>query len=123
MLKEKITEFDTNVWLINTGWSGGEFGVGNRIKLHYTREMISAVLNGDLDGATFEQDGVFGLAMPTTCPNVPDEILNPRNTWYDKAKYDAKANFLASAFNENFEAFANEASDEILSAAPNTLVY
>jgi phosphoenolpyruvate carboxykinase (ATP) len=123
MLKEKIMEFGTNVWLINTGWSGGGFGVGNRIKLCYTREMISAALNGDLDNVPFEQDEIFGLAMPTTCPNVPNEILNPRNTWQSRTEYDKKANFLATAFNKNFEKFESEASDEILSAAPNTLVY
>jgi phosphoenolpyruvate carboxykinase (ATP) len=123
MLKKKIMEFGTNVWLINTGWSGGGFRVGNRMKLRYTREMISAVLNGDLNKVTFEQDSVFGLAMPTTCPNVPNEILNPRNTWHDKSQYDEKANFLAAAFNKNFEKFASEASEEILSAAPNTLVH
>ncbi|NJN77274.1 MAG: phosphoenolpyruvate carboxykinase (ATP) [Saprospiraceae bacterium] len=123
MLKEKITEFGTNVWLINTGWSGGGFGVGNRVKLRYTREMISAALNGDLDNVAYEQDAIFGLSMPTTCPNVPTEILNPRNTWQNKTQYDEKAAFLANAFNKNFEKFESEASEAILSAAPKTLVY
>jgi phosphoenolpyruvate carboxykinase (ATP) len=123
MLKEKITEFGTNVWLINTGWSGGGFGIGNRIKLSDTRAMISAALNGDLENVSFEQDNVFGLSIPMTCRNVPNEILNPRNTWNDKAQYDEKANFLANAFNKNFEKFENEASEAILSAAPKALVY
>ncbi len=122
MLKEKILESGTNVWLINTGWSGGGFGVGNRIKLRYTRAMIAAALNGELDNTTMEVDSIFGLQMPITCPNVPTNLLNPRNTWRDKESYDEKASFLANAFNKNFEKFASVASDSILSAAPKVLV-
>jgi phosphoenolpyruvate carboxykinase (ATP) len=85
--------------------------------------MISAALNGDLENVSFEQDNVFGLSIPMTCRNVPNEILNPRNTWNDKAQYDEKANFLANAFNKNFEKFENEASEAILSAAPKAFVY
>lgn len=123
MLKEKMLECGTNVWLINTGWSGGVYGVGNRMKLRYTRAMISSVLNGDLDNVTTETDAVFGLEIPVECPNVPTEILNPRNTWKDKGQYDEKANYLAAAFNKNFKKFEEVASEAILSAAPRVLVY
>jgi phosphoenolpyruvate carboxykinase (ATP) len=107
-----------NVWLINTGWSGGAYGVGSRMKLSYTRAMITAALNGELNNVTFETHPVFGYAMPTACPNVPVELLNPRNTWSDKSAYDAQANKLANMFVKNFEQFANGVSEEILSAAP-----
>ncbi|TNE61388.1 MAG: phosphoenolpyruvate carboxykinase (ATP) [Bacteroidetes bacterium] len=118
MLGEKLHSTKANVWLVNTGWSGGSFGTGSRIKLKYTRAMITAALNGELDQVEYTKHRVFGLAMPTECPNVPAEILSPRNTWADKNAYDAKANELASAFIKNFEKFADKASDEILAAAP-----
>ncbi|MGB1039832.1 MAG: phosphoenolpyruvate carboxykinase (ATP), partial [Flavobacteriales bacterium] len=94
MLGRKIGESNVNVWLINTGWSGGEYGVGSRMKLKYTRSMISAALEGKFDSIDFKQHDVFGLNMPTTCPDVPDEILSPKNTWEDKNAYDDKANEL-----------------------------
>ncbi len=118
MLGTKMTENNVRVWLINTGWSGGAYGTGERMKLKYTRAMITAALNGELDDVTYETHDVFGLAMPTSCPNVPDELLNPKNTWADKDAYDAKANHLAEAFVNNFEQFADNANDEILAAAP-----
>ncbi|MFN0013342.1 MAG: phosphoenolpyruvate carboxykinase (ATP) [Saprospiraceae bacterium] len=118
MLGKKLRKSKANVWLINTGWSGGSFGVGSRIKLAYTRAMITAALRGDLDGVQYATHNVFGLAMPTSCPNVPADILNPRNTWADKSAYDAKANQLANEFVSNFEKFADEAKPEILAAAP-----
>jgi phosphoenolpyruvate carboxykinase (ATP) len=122
MLKKKILENGTNVWLVNTGWSGGAYGEGHRIKLNYTRQMISAILNGELNNVDMKADEIFGLNMPVDCPGVPNEILNPRNTWASKAAYDQKANFLAKAFNDNFKQFEKEASEEILAAAPNILV-
>jgi phosphoenolpyruvate carboxykinase (ATP) len=118
MLGKKMTENKVNVWLVNTGWSGGSYGVGNRIKLSYTRAMITAALNGQLDNVQFETHPVFGLQMPITCPEVPAEILNPRNTWSDKNSYDTKANDLANKFVKNFEQYADGASEEILAAAP-----
>jgi phosphoenolpyruvate carboxykinase (ATP) len=118
MLGKKMTENKVNVWLVNTGWSGGSYGVGNRIKLSYTRAMITAALNGQLDHVQFETHPVFGLQMPITCPEVPAEILNPRNTWSDKNSYDTKANDLANKFVKNFEQYADGASEEILAAAP-----
>ncbi len=118
MLGQKMKENKVNVWLINTGWSGGPYGVGSRMKLKYTRAMITAALNGELDDVEFVNHQIFGVAMPTTCPNVPDELLSPRNTWEDKAAYDAKAKDLAGQFVNNFKKYADFASEEILAGAP-----
>ena len=118
MLGEKMKKHKANVWLINTGWTGGEYGVGNRMSLKYTRAMITAALDTGLEGVTYTKHDVFGLDMPDSCPNVPDEILNPINTWDDKDAYYKKANMLAQAFVDNFEQFKAEANEEILSAAP-----
>lgn len=122
MLGKKMSESDVNVWLINTGWSGGEYGTGSRIKLKYTRAMITAALEGKLDDQAYNTDEIFGLRMPSSCPDVPDEILNPKNTWEDKSAFDAKANELARSFVKNFHAFESNASDEIMSAAPKVMV-
>jgi len=122
LLGDKLKKSKVNVWLVNTGWSGGSYGVGARIKLSYTRALITAALNGELDKATYETLPVFNLSMPTSCPNVPAEILNPRATWADKNAYDAKANTLAASFIKNFAQYAEYANDEILSAAPNVAV-
>ena len=121
MLGKKLEESGARVWLINTGWSGGSYGEGERVKLRYTRAMITAALEGHLDNVNYETHDVFGLAMPTSCPDVPVELLNPRNTWKDKAAYDAKANDLADKFVKNFEKFKEFASEEILNAAPKVL--
>ena len=118
MLGDKIAESDVKVWLINTGWSGGEYGVGSRIKLKYTRAMITAVLEGKLDNVDYTTHEVFGLAMPNECENVPTEMLHPKNTWSDKSAYDAKASSLAGKFVENFKKFESAANAEIMAAAP-----
>lgn len=118
MLGKKMNQHNVNIWLINTGWSGGSYGVGERIKLKYTRAMITAALTGKLDNVDYQTHVVFGLAMPTTCPDVPTEILSPKNTWANKEEYDTKANELAEAFVKNFEQFAANASEEIMNAAP-----
>jgi phosphoenolpyruvate carboxykinase (ATP) len=118
LLGEKLKEHKVNVWLLNTGWSGGPYGVGSRIKLKYTRAMITAAMNGTLDKASYQTDAIFGLAMPTACPDVPSEILNPRETWTDKAAYDVKAEKLAVSFVKNFEQYVELANDEIMAAAP-----
>lgn len=109
---------DVNVWLVNTGWSGGGYGEGKRMKLSYTRAMLSAALNGELNKVDYVEHPVFGIQVPQSCPDVPDEILNPRNTWADANAYDAKANHLAGLFVKNFEVYASGVSQEILSAAP-----
>jgi phosphoenolpyruvate carboxykinase (ATP) len=121
MLGEKMKNSNVNVWLINTGWSGGEYGVGNRISLKYTRAMITAAINNDLADVDFETHNIFGLNMPKNCPEIPDQILNPKNTWKDSIEYDVKANELAIAFNKNFIQFADQANNEILAAAPKVI--
>jgi phosphoenolpyruvate carboxykinase (ATP) len=119
MLGEKLkANPNINVWLINTGWTGGPYGVGSRMKLAYTRAMITAALNGELNHVNYEQHPVFGYQMPSTCPNAPAELLNPRNTWSDKSAYDAQANKLANMFVKNFEQYASGVDAEILAAAP-----
>ncbi len=118
MLSSKMKEVGTNVWLVNTGWSGGPYGVGSRMSLKYTRAMITAILNGDMDNADFKAHKVFGVHVPQSCPNVPDEVLNPRNTWANKEEYDRVADELAAKFNRNFDKFASQASQEILDGAP-----
>ena len=107
--------------MVNTGWSGGAYGVGSRMKLGYTRAMITAALEGKLDDVKYEPHPVFGMMMPTSCEGVPAEILNPRNTWADKAAYDAQAANLAGQFIKNFEKYASGASAEILAAAPKII--
>lgn len=118
MLSSKMKEAGVNVWLINTGWTGGPYGTGQRMKLKLTRAMITAALNGELDNVEYKNHEIFGLAVPQTCPNVPDEVLNPRNTWEDKAAYDAKAQELAQSFKKNFAKFEEFANEEILAGAP-----
>jgi len=118
MLSEKMTEAGVNVWLINTGWSGGPYGVGSRIKLKYTRAMISAILEGNLNNVDYETHPIFGLHMPKYCPGVPTEMLDPMNTWLQKGAYVSKAIQLAHSFHINFDKFASEASEEILNGGP-----
>jgi len=118
MLGERQREHDVQVWLINTGWTGGAYGTGSRIKLKYTRAMISAALEGDLEHVKYKQHDIFGLYYPRLCPNVPREMLDPRRTWEDKDAYDRTAHKLAKAFQDNFAKFADQANDEILAAAP-----
>lgn len=118
MLSKKMRDAHVNVWLVNTGWSGGSYGVGHRMSLKYTRALITAALNGELDQVEFRNHEVFGVAYPQSCPGVPDEILNPRNTWADKEAYDQKANDLATSFVKNFEKFSEYANAEIMAGAP-----
>jgi phosphoenolpyruvate carboxykinase (ATP) len=122
LLGDKLHGTDIKVWLINTGWTGGSYGVGSRMKLSYTRAMITAALTGKLDNVTYETLPVFDLAMPTSCEGVPSEILNPRATWADKNAYDNTASNLAEKFVKNFEKFAAETDESILAAAPKALV-
>ncbi len=118
LLAEKIKENGTKVWLVNTGWIGGEYGIGSRISLKYTRAIIDAIHNNDFDDAEYSKDGVFGLSIPNTCPNVPDNILIPRNMWEDKSAYDKKAAHLASLFHNNFENYKEGCSQDIIDAGP-----
>ena len=120
MLTKKMKDANVKVWLINTGWTGGPYGVGSRMKLKYTRAMITAALNGELDDVPYENHHVFGIAKPQTCPNVPSKILNPRNTWEDPELYDKKAIELAQKFKANFTKFEEFANAEIMAGAPLT---
>jgi phosphoenolpyruvate carboxykinase (ATP) len=123
MLSKKMKDAKVNVWLVNTGWSGGAYGEGNRMSLKHTRALITTALSGDLDNVHYENHEVFGLAIPQSCSGVPAEILNPRNTWTDKDAYDAKAQFLANSFMKNFEKFSTFANEEIMAGAPHTTVH
>ncbi len=106
LLAQNIEKFNVNVWLINTGWTGGRYGTGSRMKLSYTRAMIKSALNGGLKNVEFEEHPLFGLAIPTICPGVPSHILNPINTWQDKNAYNQTANSLAEAFVSNFKQYS-----------------
>ena len=118
LLAEKLRKHGAKTWIVNTGWSGGGHGVGARMKLKYTRAIVDAIHSGALDKAQTIEDPVFGLAIPTACPDVPAEILVPRNTWADKAAYDDKAKKVAALFRENFKKYEGQASEEIRSAGP-----
>jgi phosphoenolpyruvate carboxykinase (ATP) len=117
LLGKRIDEHKPNVWLINTGWSGGAYGVGKRISIAHTRAMVNAVLDGRLANVPTKTHPVFGLQMPTECPGVPAEVLDPRNTWADKAAYDAQAKMLAGKFADKFKEYADEVSDEVRAVA------
>ena len=118
MLGQKLARYEAQVWLVNTGWSGGPYGVGHRMKIAYTRAMVHAALNGALDNVPTELDPIFGLPIPVACPGVPAEVLNPRNTWADKAAYDQKARELAALFVKNFGKYKDQASAEVIAAGP-----
>ena len=121
MLSSKMKEAGVNVWLINTGWSGGQYGIGKRMPLKYTRAMIHAVLNGDLQNYTYEKyhiHSVFGIAQPRTCPGVPTELLSPRTTWNNDDAYYKTAFKLSNAFRENFKQFEAFANEEIRRGGP-----
>jgi phosphoenolpyruvate carboxykinase (ATP) len=118
MLADKLRRHGANVWLVNTGWSGGSYGTGKRMKLAYTRSIIDAIHSGKLAEAPTAKDPVFGLQMVTACPNVPAEILVPRETWPDKAGYDATAKKLAGLFRKNFEPYAAAAGPQVAVAGP-----
>ena len=118
LLRRRMEAHAAPVWLVNTGWTGGGYGVGKRISLLHTRALLNTALAGQLDAVEFREDPVFGLSVPVECPGVPGELLRPRETWTDVNAYDARANDLATRFRENFEAFADEASDAVRKAGP-----
>jgi len=117
MLGEKLHQHGSHCWLVNTGWSGGAYGVGERISIAHTRAIIAAIQDGRLDDARCDADPWFGLQVPRQCPGVPDEILNPRSTWTDAAEYDRSAGELARRFNENFAPY-EELAPELKAVAP-----
>jgi len=118
LLGEKIARHKVQVWLVNTGWSGGPFGVGERIRLAYTRAMLRAALDGTLAGVPSRRDSLFGLHVPQACPEIPAEVLDPKRTWKDGAAYDQQARRLASMFAENFRQFAGDVSPSVSEAGP-----
>ena len=121
LLSAKMAEHGATAWLINTGWSGGAYGVGERMKIRYTRAMLNAALDGELDHVAYVTDARFGFEVPTSCPGVPEDVLQPRETWDDGAAYDATADRLAQMFNDNFARYAEGVSDAVNAAAPSPL--
>jgi phosphoenolpyruvate carboxykinase (ATP) len=118
MLSKKMKDANVNVWLVNTGWTGGPYGTGSRMKLKYTRAMIEAALDGKLAEVEFTQHPIFGLNMPVECENVPSEVLNPKQTWSNKEAYDVKAMELANSFKKNFKKYEDNTNKETLSGGP-----
>ncbi len=118
LLAEKLRKHGAQTWLVNTGWSGGAYGVGSRIKLKYTRAIIDAIHSGALANVSTVEDPAFGFQVPTSCPEVPSEMLQPRNTWSDKAAYDEKAKKVAGLFRENFKKYEAQASAEVRGGGP-----
>jgi phosphoenolpyruvate carboxykinase (ATP) len=118
LLAEKLAEHDAQAWLVNTGWTGGGFGEGSRFKLKYTRAMIDAIHNGDFDNAEFVMDEEFGVEIPTSCPNVPSEVLIPKNTWKDNQAYDEAKRKLVLLFQDNFKQFEAGVNPDIIKAGP-----
>ncbi|HEY54098.1 MAG TPA: phosphoenolpyruvate carboxykinase (ATP), partial [Caldilineae bacterium] len=118
MLGDRIEKHGATVWLVNTGWTGGPYGVGHRMKIAYTRAMVAAALDGSLDDVETVPDPIFGVHIPVSVPGVPDEVLQPRNTWSDNREFDKQAKKLAQMFIDNFKAFEGEVSDEIIAAGP-----
>ncbi|MGH9363295.1 MAG: phosphoenolpyruvate carboxykinase (ATP), partial [Thermoanaerobaculia bacterium] len=121
MLGAKLERHGTRVWLVNTGWTGGPYGTGSRIKLGFTRRMVHAALSGELDRAATRTDPLFGLAVPERVEGVPDKLLRPRETWASPADYDAQAAHLADLFAENFEKFEGGVSEAVRAAGPRTV--
>ncbi len=118
LLGEKISKYNVPVYLVNTGWTGGPYGVGKRMHLPYTRAMVNAAVNGELENASYKTHPIFNILMPDSCPNVPCEILEPKNTWKDKHDYDEKARSLAEKFIKNFEKYG-DVTQEVKNAGPS----
>jgi phosphoenolpyruvate carboxykinase (ATP) len=118
LLGKKIKDYQVNCWLVNTGWTGGPYGEGSRMKIKYTRAMVNAALNGDLEDVDYQEDPNFGVQVPLRCPNVPEEVLIPKNTWKDKDAYDDQAKDLAKMFVDNFKQFEDKVADKVKNAGP-----
>jgi len=121
LLRQKIEKHNAKCWLVNTGWVGGKFGVGKRISIRHTRNMLNAVLEGKLDDVQFRQDKIFGFEVPLTCPEVPPDVLDPANAWGNKNEYRMKYDALAARYIENFKLFASGCPDEVVKAGPQRL--
>ncbi len=121
MLAERLNRHGSRAWLVNTGWSGGPYGVGKRLSIRHTRAIIDAIHSGELAACPTVEDPIFGLSIPTQCSQVPDDVLLPRNAWPDKSAYDRAALRLAGLFRDNFRQYAGAASDAIRQAGPRAL--
>ena len=118
LLRGKIERYGVQCWLVNTGWVGGAYGVGSRISIKYTRALLNAALNGQLKDVKFKTDSVFGFEVPTECPGVPSEVLDPSSSWSDNKEYDKKYQQLAQRFIENFKKFETHTAKEVTDAGP-----
>jgi phosphoenolpyruvate carboxykinase (ATP) len=118
LLGEKLEQHQTRVYMINTGWTGGAYGIGKRMDISYTRAMVSAALSGLLDNVQYRHDDIFNVYVPVSVPNVPSDVLDPRNTWADPSKYQETATSLAKMFVKNFEKFGDKVSSAVVEAGP-----
>jgi phosphoenolpyruvate carboxykinase (ATP) len=118
LLADRIAQHRAECWLVNTGWTGGPYGVGSRMKIGHTRALLDAALSGDLEKVQMRKDPLFGFQVPSEAPEVPKEILNPRNTWSNETDYDAQSKKLAVLFQENFEQFKDQSPKKVFEAGP-----
>jgi phosphoenolpyruvate carboxykinase (ATP) len=118
MLRNKMNQHKSTVWLVNTGWTGGAYGAGSRMTIKHTRAILTAALSGKLDNVPYIDDPIFGVAVPQECPDVPSDILIPKNAWKDKSAYEQTAKKLAGLFAKNFQKYADKASDDVIKAGP-----
>jgi phosphoenolpyruvate carboxykinase (ATP) len=118
LLKQKVLRHGTTCWLVNTGWVGGPYGVGKRISIQYTRALLNAALNGELEAIEFTRDPVFGFGIPKRCPGVPDDVLNPATAWPDPKAHRVRYRELAGRFIDNFKKFESGCPPEVIAAGP-----
>ena len=118
LLEKRIQAHNSTCWLVNTGWTGGPYGVGKRMEIRYTRALLNAVLDGILDNVEMSEDPIFGFQVPVSVTGVPADVLNPRNTWIDKEAYDSQAKKLARLFEENFEQFRENVPEYVVGVGP-----
>ncbi|GAH52139.1 unnamed protein product, partial [marine sediment metagenome] len=118
LLRKKVEKVEARVWLVNTGWVGGKFGVGKRISIRHTRNMLNAALEGKLDNMKYREDKIFGFKVPLTCPNVPDDVFEPSNAWGNKDEYWMKYDALAARYIENFKFYSGGVPSEVKKAGP-----
>jgi phosphoenolpyruvate carboxykinase (ATP) len=118
MLRQKMEKHGARCWLVNTGWTGGPFGIGKRISLRHTRALLDGALDGSLNEVEYRKDKLFGFEVPETCPEVPDDLLLPESTWGDKDEYWKRYDGLAARFIENFKLYADGCPDEVIAAGP-----
>jgi phosphoenolpyruvate carboxykinase (ATP) len=121
LLRQKMEKHGAKCWLVNTGWVGGKFGVGKRISIRHTRNMLNAALDGKLDDVQYRKDKIFGFEVPVTCPDVPDDVLEPSLAWGNKEEYWMKYDALASRYIENFKLFSSGCPQEVVKAGPKRL--